>query len=169
MNSRPLTVAEAEAFRNLRLYALQESPAAFSSAYEDELSRPLTHTIERLKNQQQPNNCIFGTFEDDLLIGMAGFFQHEAIKLRHKSIIWGVYVHPDRRRQGIARHLMTTIIEQAKGLPAVKQIHIAVINENTAAKSLYVSLGFVEWGIEPRALLVNGIFYNEAYLTLKLD
>ncbi|PJF39571.1 MAG: GNAT family N-acetyltransferase, partial [Phototrophicales bacterium] len=158
-------------FRNLRLYALQESPTSFSSAYEDEVARPLVHTIERLKHQQQPNNCIYGAFAQEELIGMAGFFQHEALKLRHKSIIWGVYVLPDWRRQGVARQMMEVILNQIRTLPAVKQVHVTVVNnnDNVAAKQMYLELGFVEWGVEPRAILIDGQYYDEACLVYMLD
>lgn len=169
INIRPVKVEEAAHFRKLRLYGLQESPTAFGRAYDEEVLRPLAHTITRLKNQQQPNNFVMGAFEADQLAGVAGFLQYEGLKERHKSMIWGVYVHPDFRGRGIARRLMEAILEQVKSLPSVKQIHLTVMNDNAIAKTLYRRLGFVEWGIEPRALLIDGVYYDEAHMVYRLD
>jgi RimJ/RimL family protein N-acetyltransferase len=36
--------------------------------------------------------------------------------------------------------------------------------ENVAAKRLYVSQGFQTFGLEPRAMQVNGRFYDEEHM-----
>lgn len=166
---RSVVVDDAEQVRTLRLYALQESPTAFGGAYEDEVARPLAYTAERLAQQQQVTNCIFGAFENGQLVGTIGFFQQQAQKMQHRSIIWGMFVHPDWRGTGLGRQLMKTAITNAKSLPDIKQIQLTVVDGNAAATKLYASLGFVSWGTEPRALKVDGIYYDEIHMVLYLD
>jgi len=54
-----------------------------------------------------------------------------------------VWTHPGHRRQGHARHLLTTVL--ATYGPDVEYT-LAVGRENMAAVALYRSLGFVETG-----------------------
>jgi len=42
-----------------------------------------------------------GSFKDGLLIGMIGFVREQRNKLRHKGNIWGMYVVPEARGEGI--------------------------------------------------------------------
>ncbi|MGE8367843.1 GNAT family N-acetyltransferase, partial [Cupriavidus sp.] len=51
---------------------------------------------------------------------------------------------------------------------ASAQLNLCVNAENTAAKQLYESLGFATFGIEPRAMVVDGRFYDEQHMVLKL-
>jgi ribosomal protein S18 acetylase RimI-like enzyme len=50
----------------------------------------------------------------------------------------------------------------------VEQIHLQVVTTNTAAYNLYRSMGFVAYGIEPRALRHAGRDYDEAMMVLMI-
>ena len=45
--------------------------------------------------------------------------------------------------------------------PSIEYIRLSVITDNTAAIDLYRSLGFEQYGCEPRSLKVNGEYYDE--------
>ena len=52
MNIRKLTVADAEAFWDLRLRGLRESPAAFGSSYEESVTTPITNVVQRFRDEE---------------------------------------------------------------------------------------------------------------------
>ena len=61
MHIRRLTPADAAAFQELRLAALQESPTAFGSSYEEEREFSQAFIEERLA--AKPDRGTFGAFE----------------------------------------------------------------------------------------------------------
>ena len=77
--------------------------------------------------------------EDDRIIGFLAFEQ----VLDEGSIV-EVAVHPDCRRNGIARSLITSAIQSAEGLNTV---FLEVRESNTPAVGLYESLGFERIGV----------------------
>lgn len=60
-------------YLSIRLEALQESPYAFASSYEEEKNQ----AVEKYKNRFAPkvNSFTFGSFEEDELVGVVTFFQ----------------------------------------------------------------------------------------------
>jgi ribosomal protein S18 acetylase RimI-like enzyme len=52
--------------------------------------------------------------------------------------------------------------------PELEQITLAVVTTNEAARSLYRSLGFATYGVEPRALKVGERYLDEDLMTLSL-
>jgi len=46
---------------------------------------------------------------------------------------------------------------------------LTVISENEAARRLYRALGFIEYGVEKRALKQNGRYYDEVLMVKFLD
>ena len=61
-----MTEADAQEFRAVRLRGLREDPIAFGSSYEDEVQRPLDHTIERLRGSaRRPGSFTIGAFDPE--------------------------------------------------------------------------------------------------------
>ncbi|MDB5361713.1 MAG: hypothetical protein JWO51_3010 [Rhodospirillales bacterium] len=65
---RPLTRADAAAFRMLRLEGLRLAPEAFSAAYEDEIQRGDEDFAGRIPDA--PPSAIFGAFQGEALVGV---------------------------------------------------------------------------------------------------
>lgn len=169
MDIRDIKAEDAEAYRQLRLFALKESPIAFGSDYEQEMARPLSHTLERIQSTENSDAFILGAFVESHLLGVVGMYVPEATKMRHIGTIWGMYTHPEQRGKGLGRALMLAAIEHANAIPYILQLRLTVVSKNVSAIGLYEACGFRTWGIEPRALLVNGIFYDENHMVLLLD
>lgn len=162
---RPLDATDAEIFREVRLAALRDAPAAFGSSYEEEVARPLSAFAERLAAPEP--NLAFGAFIGDALCGIAGFRQENGLKTRHIGVLWGVYVVPAQRNTGLSKALVEIVISHARR--HVVMLHADVGADNTVARRLYESLGFRCYGVLPKALKVDGRFIDEALLALDLS
>ena len=159
---RRLGPADAEAWRAIRLEALKAAPEAFGQSFEHASVQPIEH-FERGVSGAHP---IFAAFAGDSAVGTAGFYVMDGPKVAHRGMLWGVYVAPEHRGTGFARRLIETVIKHAE--TQVEQIHLHVVTVNATAYSLYRSMGFVPYGIEPRALRYNGRDYDETLMVRRL-
>lgn len=98
------------------------------AALKEELNNPCSHFLTALI--------------DSRIAGYLGC-HHVA----DEGFIANVAVFPSERRNGVARALLHTAIEQGRGL---SRLTLEVRQSNTAAISLYESLGFVKDGVRPR-------------------
>lgn len=159
---RRLAPADASDYRAIRLAALQGDAAAFGSTYEAEVARPLSHFAERLTGA-----VVYGAYADERIVGMAGFKRHEGARERHKAFVWGAYVRPELRRQGLAQALMRAVLQEASTI--VEQLTLCVVKDNAAALALYRGLGFEVYGTEPRALKSSDSYADEVLMVRFLD
>lgn len=163
---RPVTRAEAPAWRELRLEALKNHPLAFMSSYEEAVKRDLAAFAERIP---EPGgvDVLFGVYAGGALSGCAGFGREPGEKERHKGFMWGVYLRPALRGRGIGEALIGRLIDHAR--EHVSLLRCSVTVDNASAADLYRRLGFVQYGIEPRSLRHQGRDYDEALLVISFD
>lgn len=154
---RTLTVKDYPAYNTLRRMALDVVPKAFGSTNEEE--NP--HRKNRFEsNVTHRESFIMGAFDDEELVGMVGFLKLEKIKLQHKGIIWGMFVKPKMQGRGIGSELMKNTLEKAAKIGHLQKINLDVNAKNQAAIHLYKKMGFISFGIEKNALLVNGKMFD---------
>lgn len=157
---RHLQEQDWELWKGIRLEALQSDPAAFGSSYEEES----LWTDESFKEQIVKRD-IFGVFLEDKLIGVAGFFIYDPQKLRHRGMLFTIYVKAEHRNQGIAGQLLATVIHHARS--RVLQLLCSVNTGNEKAIKLYKIHGFQIFGTEPRALKIGETFHDLHLMVLK--
>jgi RimJ/RimL family protein N-acetyltransferase len=158
---RPLDPADAVLYREIRLEGLATSPDAFGSTFDREAAEDLAFFAGRLTS-----STVFGGFGNGVLLGIAGFWPNDGPKERHKAALVGLYVRPAARGSGLARRLVDAVLDHARG--RVEIVHLTVTAGNEPARRLYVRAGFVEYGLERRALKQNGRYYDEILMAIDL-
>lgn len=168
---RLLNSQDARAFRKLRLFALQESPAAFGSSYEEEAPTPVSVMEERLKPiGNPPERFSLGAFsKENELVGIAFFLRQTKKKERHKGWIYGIYVSPEARGAGFGKRLMVEVIQRAQILPGLRQINLSVVASMDAAHGLYKSLGFQTYGVEKDGYFIDSKYYDIEFMAMKIQ
>jgi RimJ/RimL family protein N-acetyltransferase len=164
---RRLDADNVTAFRALRMRGLVECPLAFAASPEDEAEETDTAVGARLADRSA--GAVFGAFCDDgRLVGVVGLGREPMRKLAHKAVLWGLYVAPEARRNGVARALITHLLTEAATWPGLRQVTLGVHAGNHAAQALYESLGFIAWGTEPEAACVEGEPHDETWMVCRL-
>lgn len=159
---RALEKQDAERFKALRLEGLLNEPTSFLTSYHEEKDLPLEAFEKMLET-----SMIFGAFDGDELIGIAGFHVEGKPKANHTGYIVAVYVVPKARGQRIAFTLGEHIVAFARG--KVSQIMLSVAAGNLAAIKTYEKLLFITYGVEPRSLLVDGRYIDLHLMVRFLD
>jgi ribosomal protein S18 acetylase RimI-like enzyme len=159
---RRFTPTEAGVWRSIRIDALRDAPEAFGQTLEHAEQQPLADFESTVSGPFPP----FAAFDAGQVVGTAGFYILGGPKMSHRGALWGMYVASAHRRRGVGRKLVAAIIDHAREL--VDQIHLHVVTTNAAAYGLYRGMGFVTYGVEPRALRHDGRDYDEAMMALLL-
>jgi GNAT superfamily N-acetyltransferase len=154
---RPLRPDEAEVYREIRLEALRLHPEAFVSSHDEEAARPLAFFSGRLTD-----NAVFGGFRGEALLGVAGFMPESGAKRAHKGHLWGMYVRAAARGTGLARALVEAVVDHARG--RVEVLALTVTEGNVPARRLYEAVGFAAWGVEVKALRVEGTWFDDVHM-----
>jgi ribosomal protein S18 acetylase RimI-like enzyme len=154
---RQLSPSDAGIYQTLRLEALQKHPDAFGSSHDEAV-----HDGADALAQFLGWNTLFGAFESGSLVGKAGFYTRPHAKLSHKGVLFGMYVKEAARRKGIGSRLLNAVVAHAQG--HVETLQLTVALTNAAAVAFYESHGFARYGVEPRALKLNGRYIDEALM-----
>jgi ribosomal protein S18 acetylase RimI-like enzyme len=129
---------------------LRERPDAYGEHADDFAQRPLAEVARRMVDGN-----VVGAFIEGKLVGAGGWFHERGLKRQHIATIWGMYVAPDARSQGVGRALLDELLRRIRkaGLDTAS---LTVSEKNAVARDLYNSAGFKEWGREPDSLRVDG-------------
>lgn len=167
MEIRILNKSDAQLYQEVRLSALQINPEAFGSTYECEVN----FSLETIAGRLEPTNdkFVLGAFNDNnSLVGIVTYMRERTVKTHHKGNVFGMYVAPEGRGQGVGKLLMRKLIEKAKSCEGLEQIKLTVVSDNISAKKLYMSLGFEVYGVERNALKFNGQYCDEDLMVLHM-
>lgn len=109
-------------------------------------------------------NSIIVVEVDGSLVASAGVYRDITPKVRHRAVVWGVYVEPSVRGLGYGRVVMERALSEAASWVGVDRACLSVSSGAPAARQLYESLGFVVWGVEPACLDISGVRYDEIHM-----
>lgn len=158
---RRLRADDAAAFQAIRLKGLRLHPEAFGSSFEEEVDRPLERVAQALET-----GFVAGCERDGMLVGIAGLWIGSSVKTRHRGGLWGVFVEPAARGLGVGERPVAAILDQARG--QVEDLILTVTAHNATAIALYKRFGFVEYGLDRRALKLADGYVDELLMRLEL-
>jgi ribosomal protein S18 acetylase RimI-like enzyme len=111
-----------------------------------------------------------GAFIENELVGIVSFTRNgnDREKLRHKGVLFRMYVSENFRGLGIAKKLIQELIDRVVKIEDIEQINLTVISNNENAKKLYEKFGFQTFGSEVNAIKWKGKYFTEDQMTLHL-
>ncbi len=120
--------------------------------------------------KDRTDSFTLGAYAKNVLAGVASFARdgEDREKLRHKGILFTMYVSKEFRGHGIARQLLEEIIKRAKTIPGIEQINLIVLTGNLRAKQLYEKFGFEKYGTEQNSIKWKGKYFAEDQMVLQL-
>ncbi|MBC6973124.1 GNAT family N-acetyltransferase [Bacillus sp. Xin] len=164
---RVLSDLDAVQYWDLRLQALQINPDAFVTTYEEAMQKenPVEEVTQNLSSK---TSYTFGAFnEENQLLGVVTLLTEQKAAYKHKGHLVAMYVDHQSRGKGLAKDLIRALIEKARELE-IEQINLGVVSANEVAKKLYQLMGFKTYGIETKALKMNGIYRDDELMVLFL-
>ena len=160
---RRLRGGDAAAFQALRVEGLIRNPGEFRVAVEDESGLELSRVAARLES-----TYVAGGFDAEGLAGIGGLARYDGVKLRHRALLWGMYLHPRARGRGLADRLVEELLAEARR-EGIEQVVLTVVAANLRARRLYERWGFAVYGIEPGAVRTPGGDLDEALMVCRLS
>lgn len=161
---RPLAAGDAAAYAALRRAMLLDEPIAFASSPEDDRASDEGAVREMFARE---GNAVIGAFDGSRLAGAAGLARDRHVKMRHRALVWGVWVEPRSRRRGLGERILRGVIDIARSW-GVERLVLSASADTPGAVRLYERVGFVRWGVEPDVLRYDGGSHDEVYLSLRL-
>jgi len=169
---RKLTADDVALYRELRFRSVREHPDAYLASEEEERARSEDDDRARLAaKESRDDDFVLAALDGDRPVGLIGGLRlspHRA-KGRHRALIWGVYVAPGARRRGVGRRLMEEALARLARAPGIEVVQLGVGVSNPAARALYEAMGFRTYGVEQRAMIVDGRPVDEELMALVFD
>ena len=151
--------------RAIRLEALQSEPAAYSSSYQETLSRSDQHWQQRLANDHSVHLLARAQC---CPIGMGGGYLGSDEGDDSVAVVFGMYVASEYRGRGIGRLLLTSLIDRLSALPRIAMIRLGVTETQELARRLYESVGFHVVGKAAEGIVVDDRWYDELIMELRV-
>jgi cyclohexyl-isocyanide hydratase len=153
-----------DAYQAFFLKGLREDGASFRISPGDEKDAPFP-------TRGTPDSFTLGAFADQRLAGIVSFQREgrDREKLRHKGLLFRMYVDPQFRGKGVGQALIKALLGRVEMLGDIEQINLTVVASNPVAKKLYEKFGFVSFAVEKNALKWQGHYYAEEQMVLFLD
>jgi RimJ/RimL family protein N-acetyltransferase len=161
-----LQVDQIPAMQALRREALTSDPLAFGATVDDDLALDTAYAERSLADPSSA--AIFAAFVARAPAGMVGLVRMPREKIKHRALVWGMFVQPGYRGRGVGAELLGAAVAHARSWDGVRQVHLSVTTSSPGAQRLYERAGFVVWGREPHALAWNGTIVDEHHLVLPL-
>ncbi len=156
---RKLSPDDFDQWKQLRLEAVRLCPTSFGESYSG-----VEQQDQEWFAQSLQRGDVFAYHKDEKMVGLIGTFTMQPSNMRHRAVIFGLYVKGEYRKLGIASALLEYALTHISDNH--QQAHLTVAVDNSAAIALYKKLGFVIYGTDARALLIDGKYYDE-YMMVK--
>ena len=170
---REATVADGTALHALHVEALRNHPDAFAAdaertagdqaAWSWRLRRNLADGMGTICLAEVP--APGGEAQEP--VAMTGIYRRTLRRMQHTATVWGCYVRPAWRDHGLGGRLLEACADWA-ARHDVRLMRLAVVAGNTAAIRCYSRHGFHVYGVEPEALLYDGVYHDELLMVRRV-
>lgn len=161
---RQITENDWREFSQIRLKALQTDPKVFGSSYEIESRFTEADWRSRLREK---DNAIFLIYADETPIGITGVSINWNDPTRKTALLWGSWLAPHGRGQGLSELMYKTRIGWAKEQPTVEKIIVSHRASNVASKYANQKHGFV-FTHKAEKVWTDGATEDEIFYELKI-
>jgi ribosomal protein S18 acetylase RimI-like enzyme len=124
-------------FKAIRLQALADSPTSFGVTLAEAASQSDTAWRARVEG----SGPTVVAFDGKKPVGMGGLFIPEGTS---EAFIWGMWVAPGARGQGLGQSILLELLEHAQQCDRTVLLHVT--EGNDGARRLYEANGFVATG-----------------------
>ncbi len=104
-------------------------------------------TVDQLMKLSREKKDLTVVVSKEKIIGFANFYKYHH---GQSAFIGNVIIDKGYRGKGIGRNLILYMLERARKIHNLSEVHISVFNDNTPALLLYSNLGFMPYAIEER-------------------
>lgn len=160
---RELMSGDTAAYRALIICGLREHVESFRITAEDAGEPMIPFASSR------PDAFTLGAWlADGQLVGVVSFEREARLKLKHKGLLYRMYVRANTSGKGIGRMLVRETVKRAREIEGLEQITLTVVASNIRAKHLYSSEGFESFALEERGLKMGETYFDEEQMALRL-
>ncbi len=151
------------------LKAYGAHPEAFTSNTSERAVLPLSWWEARLVERADNREVVFGAFEGERLVGVAGLRREAREKISHKATLFGMYVLPSFRGKKIGSELVRTVLKFARSQTGITVVKLTVSESNLLARRLYERHGFITFGVEPYAVRLGKDYVAKVHMWCHLE
>ena len=153
-------------YKDLRLQALSDAPQEFGTT----LAEAKKYLDKKWRESLAlPTSILWFAEVNGKVVGMVGVYWGHGATRRHVANMFGMYVVPDYRKQGIGARLLSEVINVQRADTNISKIKTEVVGGNTAATKLYEQHGFEIIGSLFQELCYDGTYYNLILMEQLLD
>jgi len=158
---RLANLEDSAALLDLRLESLAMQPEAYAADFDLTAADGIQGWAKLITGYTQNLSGVVSiACTDTELIGMVGIARGHWPKTRHFGTLWGVYVKSAWRGFHICGAMLNEIFEWAIE-NSMGVIYLGVTVSEKPAIRCYSRCGFKEYGIEPKVIFYNGIYYDQ--------
>lgn len=152
-------------YRDIRLEALMNEPAAFGSSYSAESQRTDEQWQERMIEAEKINGdrFFYGVFDGSILVSIGGAYKNDSAEWN----IIAIYTKKEFRGQGIGKLLMSGLLNDLRRRE-IKKVFLCVNTIQESAVALYKKTGFKITKTIQNELMGDGKYYDEHEMAIEL-
>lgn len=149
--------------------------AGLAALFGDEAMLPFTHVTpftgvafwEKKLAEYADASCLpLLATQADAIMGLLLLRAYpNYIRRKHSASIDLFAVHPDCRRRGVGRALVSAALGAADDWLQMRRVEVQVNAESAALSAFYASLGFVEEGVKRREMLHAGRYVDSTIMS----
>lgn len=130
-------------------------------------------TVEQLSNKIEETNrarhsvVLLGKI-DGIIVSTGSLYGNDRARIAHHASL-ALSVSKSHWGLGIGTHTLNAMIEFAKNSGILEILHLGVRSDNSRAIALYERTGFRHIGIFEDYFKIDGIYYDEIFMNLRLS